>query len=308
MESESFECAIIGAGPAGLTAAIYLARYLRKIIVLDSGQSRARWIPRSHNCPGFPEGVSGLELLTRLREQAQRYGVSVTQNEVTSLAPVNTDMFELGASELVARARYVLLATGMLDEQPDVGGLRTAIEQGHVRLCPVCDGYEVRGKDVAVFGPADKVVEKALFLRPYTDRLTVLLQGAQPLNRQQRARLERQSITIVDSGVCEWLIEGDEISAILTDGSRYSIDVLYPALGGRVRASLAVKLGAECTASGYLKVDQHQRTTVPRLYAAGDVVDELSQICVGTAHAAIAATDIYNALRREREGEWNESN
>jgi thioredoxin reductase (NADPH) len=288
---------VVGAGPAGLTAAVYLARYLRKIMVFDTGQSRARWIPRSHNCPGFPEGISGLELLTRLREQAQRYGVGVTSAEVTSIEIATAGDFVVTAGELVTRARFVLLATGMIDAQPDIGGLRTAIEQGHVRLCPVCDGYEARGKEVAVFGRPDRVTEKALFLRPYTDRLTVLLQGKQQLEADQRDRLRRESIMIVDCGVADWLVAGDEITAVLEDGSRYSIDVLYPALGGKVRAQLATRLGAKCTASGYLQVDAHQRTTVPRLYAAGDVVDELSQICVGTAHAAIAATDIYNEIR-----------
>jgi thioredoxin reductase (NADPH) len=304
LQLQTVECAVIGAGPAGLTAAIYLARYLRKIVVFDSGQSRARWIPRSHNCPGFPEGISGLELLTRLREQAQRYGVSVTPSEVASLEIAPSGDFEIAAGEIVMRARFVLLATGMVDAQPDIGGLRSAIEQGHVRLCPVCDGYEARGKEVAVFGPPDRVTEKALFLRPYTDRLTVLLQGKQELGVDQRDRLTRESITIVDCGVADWLVEGDEITAVLEDGSRYSIDVLYPALGGKVRAQLATRLGANCTSSGYLQVDAHQRTSVPRLYAAGDVVDELSQICVGTAHAAIAATDIYNEIRRgSRESE-----
>jgi thioredoxin reductase (NADPH) len=301
LEPQTFECAIVGAGPAGLTAAIYLARYLRKIIVFDSGQSRARWIPRSHNCPGFPEGISGLELLTRLREQAQRYGVAVTPAEVSSIKRTESGLFELAASSLISRARYVLLATGMLDAQPEMGGLRTAIEQGHVRLCPVCDGYEVIDKEVAVFGPPDRATEKALFLRPYTERVTVLLEGKQRLDSNQRACLERQSIRIIDCGVAEWLLEGDEITAILEDGSRYSIDVLYPALGGKVRAHLATQLGAACTESGYLKVDAHQRTDVPGLYAVGDVVDELSQICVGTAHAAIAATDIYNVLRRQQQ-------
>jgi thioredoxin reductase (NADPH) len=302
LEPESFECAIIGAGPAGLTAAIYLARYLRKIIVFDSGQSRARWIPRSHNCPGFPEGISGLELLTRLREQGQRYGVSVTPGEVTSIQRTESGSFELVAGTLVTRAQVVLLATGMLDAQPEIGGLRSAIEQGHVRLCPVCDGYEVRGKEVAVFGPAERAAEKALFLRPYTERITVLLEGKHKLNSHHRDCLERQAIKVIDCGVSNWLVEGDEITAMLEDGSRYSVDVLYPALGGKVRAQLATHLGAECTESGYLKVDAHQRTTVPGLYAAGDVVDELNQICVGTAHAAIAATDIYNVLRKGQQG------
>ncbi len=295
-----YECVVIGAGPAGLTAAIYLARYRRRLVVFDSGQSRAEWIPRSHNCPGFPDGVPGSELLGRLREQAQRYGVQITRAEVTDLQRRSEGGFEITAGDQHITASKVLLATGMVDAQPEMDHLRKAIREGHVRLCPVCDGFEVIDKDVAVFGPRDKAVEKALFLRPYTERITVMVAGDAPLTEEQRQQLSRAGVRVESRRVIDWELDDEDLTAIMDDGSRQSIDVLYPALGGRVRGELAIKLGAECETSGYLKADAHQRTTIPDLYAAGDVVNELSQICVATGHAAIAATDIYNTLRREQ--------
>lgn len=291
------ECIVIGAGPAGLTAAIYLARYRRRIVVFDGGASRAALIPRSHNCPGFPDGLPGKELLGRLREQAERYGARVTPGEVTDLRRLPNGEFEAIAGDDRVKARKVLLATGVEDVQPDIENLRRAIREGHVRLCPVCDGYEVIDKDVAVLGPADKAVAKAFFLRPYTEKLTVMLTRGSALDDDQRAGLEDAGVRWFDSPVVDLMLDDDEIRVVLADGGEYTVDVLYPALGGNVRAGLAARLGAECTPEGYLKADAHQRTTVPGLYAAGDVVNELNQICVAAGHAAIAATDIYNSLR-----------
>jgi thioredoxin reductase (NADPH) len=234
-----------------------------------------------------------------LREQAQRYGVNVTRAEVTNIAR-DDDGFVVSTREHTVHSRKVLLATGMVDAQPEMEHLRSAIRDGHVRLCPVCDGYEVIDKDVAVFGPPEKAVEKALFLRPYTERITVMLAGDHDLTAEQCAKLEEGGVNVERERVLDWVLDDTDITAIMADGSQRMIDVLYPALGGRVRGELAVRLGAECESTGYLKADAHQQTTVSGLYAAGDVVNELNQICVATGHAAIAATDIYNTLRKEQ--------
>jgi thioredoxin reductase (NADPH) len=296
------ECVIVGGGPAGLTAAIYLARYRRRIALFDLGESRAAWIPRSHNCPGFPQGISGKELLARLTEQVQQYQVNVVRAEVNQITRLGTGGFVVRAGAVCLTTRKVLLASGIVDTEPDMEHLRAAIRDGHIRICPVCDGFEVIDKDVAVFGPAEKATQKALFLRPYTSTLTVLLSRGDSLSTEQRGLLGTAGIRWEDQCVDELSIEGDDVVAILTDGRRYAIDVLYPALGSTIRSRLAVDLGAQCTEEGYLKTDDHQHTSVPGLYAAGDVVAELNQICVATGHAAIAATAIYNELRKEQQG------
>lgn len=296
------ECVIVGGGPAGLTAAIYLARYRRRIAIFDHGDSRAAWIPRSHNCPGFPQGISGKELLARLTEQVQQYGVEVVRAEVNQITRSVNGGLVVRARDLCWSTRTVLLASGIVDIEPDMENLRSAIRGGHIRICPVCDGFEVIDKDVAVFGPAEKATQKALFLRPYTSTLTVLLSRGERLSTAQRELLGAAGIRWEDDCVDVLSIKGDDVVATLTDGRRYTIDVLYPALGSRIRSRLAVDLGAQCTEEGYLTTDAHQRTSVPGLYAAGDVVAELNQICVATGHAAVAATAIYNELRKEQQG------
>lgn len=291
------ECAIVGGGPAGLTAAIYLARYRRRIVLFDKGESRLALIPRSHNCPGYPHGISGPELLSRLREQVEHYSVEIVAAEVTSIIRRSASEFELIAGQQRVTSRIILLATGISDVQPQIPRLRHAIRTGHVRLCPVCDGYEVIDKDVAVFGPPDKAVEKALFLRPYTAKLAVLLTDHAKVTAEQRAALTDAAIHLHEQPVTDFFIEDDEVTAVLADATRHRVEVLYPALGSLVHSNLAIALGARCTQTGHLEVDAHQRTNVPGVYAAGDVVNELNQISVAVGHAAIAATDIYNTLR-----------
>lgn len=291
------DCIVIGAGPGGLTAAIYLARFRLRIAVFDSGASRAALIPRSRNYPGFPDGVGGPELLVRLREQAAEYGVRVIAEEVTKLRRAG-EGFEATTVARRVRGRTVLLATGMQDAQPDIENLRTAIHEGHVRLCPVCDGFEVIGKSVGVFGPPERAVAKALFLRPFTANLTVLLSEGS-LSAQQREELHRADVHFSEARVIDLSFHEDRVAARLSDGGVLEVEVLYPALGCCVRSALGVSVGAECNEEGFIKTDDHLRTCVPGLYAVGDVVNELNQICVASGHAAIAATDIYNRLRKQ---------
>jgi thioredoxin reductase (NADPH) len=131
---ESFDCLIIGGGPAGLTAAVYLARYRRRIMLFDGGDSRASLKPKSHNYPGFPEGVSGPELLLALRKQAQAYGVQMIGARITELKR-DAEGFTATSDREVIKAQFVLLATGIVDESPDVPGLDEAIAKGSIRYC-----------------------------------------------------------------------------------------------------------------------------------------------------------------------------
>jgi thioredoxin reductase (NADPH) len=192
---EKVDCLIVGAGPAGLTAAIYLARYRRKTALVDSGPSRASYIPVSRNYPGFPQGISGNDLLARLRAQAARYGVEVRNGRVEDLR-VQDDAFvaSFGDAEIVARC--VLLATGIVDDEPPIAGLYEAIRLGCIRQCPVCDGYDVIDQAIAVVGPAQRTVPHALFLRTYSaDVITLFIWGDDhALSEDQRRKLHEAGI------------------------------------------------------------------------------------------------------------------
>jgi thioredoxin reductase (NADPH) len=132
------DCIVVGAGPGGLTAAVYLARYLREVVVLDDGRSRAKWIPRSHNCPGYPDGIPGPELLDRLRRQAARYGAPMLAGEVEALER-RDGRFAAVVGGRTMFARAALLATGVEDVQAPIADVADAVRRGLVRHCPACD-------------------------------------------------------------------------------------------------------------------------------------------------------------------------
>ena len=292
-ERDLLDCVIVGGGPAGLTAAIYLARYRRKLALIDAGESRAALIPVSHNYPGF-RGIAGPALLTRLRDQAKQYGVSITPGNVTRLER-RAGCFTAHSSEGDFRARCVLLATGLLDNEPGIPGLAEAVSCGAIRFCPICDGYEAMDRRIGVLGTFSSGRTKALFLRTYTRDATLFTTDGEPEPSASVGELRRSGVKLA-VGPVKVDCQGSEVMITSRDGAVHHLDALYPALGCTVRSDLAVGLGAACTQSGNLLVDGHQSTSVAGLYAAGDVVSDLHQLSVALGHAAIAATAIHNAL------------
>jgi thioredoxin reductase (NADPH) len=298
--SEPLDCLIVGAGPAGLTGALYLARYRRNFVLADSGSSRASLIPCTHNYPGFPDGISGVELLIRLKEQAERYGAVVTHGTVTNIRR-DQDGFVARLGEETIRTRKVLLTTGVVDRKPALPNLREIIYRGNMRLCPICDGYEAIDRKVAVLGPVDEALKKLLFLRTYTRDLTFLPVGGPVLLTDEQAQsLRKLGVPLPLEAIADLRVEGDEITAIMANGAKHSVEVLYPALGSDPRSELLTDLGGAVNENGCILTDAHQETTIPGFYAAGDVVNELNQMAVATAHAAIAATAIHNRLNEEQ--------
>jgi thioredoxin reductase (NADPH) len=172
MMSEPLDCLVIGAGPAGLTAAIYLARYRRRFTVLDGGASRASLIPTSHNLPGFPEGIHGTVLLDRMTEQARRNGASIVPATAAALKRTDRGMFIAKTNIGEIYARTVLLATGVADRHPDVSDLHDAIQRGLIRYCAVCDGFEAMDRRVGVLGRGTSGFGEALFLCTYSADIT----------------------------------------------------------------------------------------------------------------------------------------
>jgi thioredoxin reductase (NADPH) len=296
------DCLIVGAGPAGLIAAIYLARYRRRVKLVDAGSSRASLIPTSHNYPGFPDGIGGDEILARLRQQARRYGVEITDGVVDRLSIQDDGSFIGNCGAEAIHAATVLLATGVIDIEPELPKLADAIKQGYVRHCPICDGYEVIDQKVAVIGYGKKLVKEALFIRTYTSDLTLFSLGRElELEDTDRTLLADHGIRIIEDPIAEVCIEGRKIEALRSaDGKAHRFDTLYSALGTKVRSELAIDLGVECDDLGDLLVDPKRlQTSLPGLYAAGDVVNGLNQISVAAGHAAVAATSIHHKLSRQ---------
>ncbi|MBS7458081.1 NAD(P)/FAD-dependent oxidoreductase [Coralloluteibacterium stylophorae] len=298
-DDDLLDCLIIGAGPAGLTAATYLARFRRRIALVSAGESRAHWIPVSHNCPGFPFGVSGTDLLAKLARQAAEYGVAPVEARIDALAR-DGDGFLACSGERRWRARSVLVATGVVDRMPDIEGLDEGIAAGAIRICAVCDAYEARDHRIGVYGPPATVIGHACFLRTFSRQVTVVLSEAGRLTAEAIARAAALGVRVLPPPEALTLVRdaAGAVVACRVDGEAgaHEFDALYPVLGADAKAGLAQALGAEVDAAGELVVDAHLQTSLPNLYAAGDVVSALNQISVAVGHAAIAATAIHNRL------------
>jgi thioredoxin reductase (NADPH) len=296
-DDQILDCLVVGAGPAGLTAAIYLARFRREFRVIESGASRAAWIPRSHNHPGFPGGVRGKTLLARMRRQAETYGARIDAGRVEDLRR-EEGLFVAGSSLGEIRARTVILATGVLDNEPNLPDLDSAVAKGLVRICPICDGYEVTDQRVGVLSHDAHGAAEARFLTTYTRDIALIHVGApDALPDEERRRLAADGIELIETPIESVRFEKRRITALCFDGRARAFDSIYSALGVTPRIQLAVKAGAELDESGRLVVGDHQETSVPGLYAAGDVVRGLNQISTAEGEAATAATDIHNRLR-----------
>ncbi|HWP18700.1 MAG TPA: NAD(P)/FAD-dependent oxidoreductase [Burkholderiaceae bacterium] len=290
---------VVGAGPAGLTAALYLHRFHRRVLCCNSGPSRAVRIPRSHNFPGFPDGIPGDELLARLRRQLQAVGGGVRQARVAGLRREPEGLFvaQVGAEEV--RARAVVLATGVEDVLPEIDGVEDLLRERLLRFCPICDGHEASGRCIAILGTGDHVWREAEFVRHYSEDVTIVEPHAAQVEPAGEGQVRRVPGVRQVVGPCRRMARKDDRLCVeMEDGTVHVFDTMYIALGVRAHSELGIALGAEADERGGLRIDSHAQTSVPGLYAIGDVASALDQIVVGLAHAALAATHIHNTLRQ----------
>lgn len=294
------DCLVVGGGPAGLTAAVYLARFHLDTLVVDGGKSRAAMIPCTHNHAGFPEGIAGKELIARMKTQAQEYGAKIVDGYVTRLDRTEQGFAANWGSGDVA-AKTVLLATGVTNRRPpmDEDLHDEALARGLIRYCPICDGYEVTDKKVGVIGSDSHGVAEAMFIRSFTADVTLIAPDkALKLKPEDHEKLKAADIDCAD-GPAQAVAISDECIVVDTADGHFAFDSVYPALGSDTHVQLAEQVGARLSETGCIGVDAHQRTNVPGLYAAGDVVIGLDQISHAMGEGGVAATTIRNDLAKE---------
>jgi len=289
------DVAIIGGGPAGLTAAIYLARFRRSVVLIDANQSRVAKIPRSHNYPGFAEGIAGSALLESLRSQLQHYDVRTVAAHAER-AQREAGGFTVHWPAGSARARLLLLATGVTDIAPVMPHVLEAVRAGALRHCPVCDAFEVIDQVVGVYANGPAGVGEAVYLRHFSENVVLFMEeGARTLSPAERRRLTEAGIRCPEEAVRS--IRHGHTQVTVVHGERETAcDTLYCALGLDVHAQLARALGARTDDDGYVIVDAHHATNVEGLYAVGDVAQGLNQIAVAAGGAATAASAMHRHL------------
>jgi thioredoxin reductase (NADPH) len=286
------DCLIIGAGPAGMTAALYLHRFRRTVHIVDCGESRALLIPASHNCPGFSRGISGEELLQRIKDHLSLYNLSIIPERINTIESLEGH-FTANQKYL---SRTILLATGIKDIQP-LSQLEPLIKSGLMGLCPVCDAYEVIDKRIAVIGFGTKALNEALFLRRYSSRISILTQGVKnSFSSQQLKKIKQAQIKIMSESILD--IKKEKGLTCYFNSGFIIYDRMYSALGCRENNELAKILELKLK-QDKLIVDKYQQTSRKGVFAAGDIVSGLNQITVAQGQAAIAASAINTFLNKK---------
>lgn len=297
---EPWECVVVGAGPAGLSAALYMARFRRRVLVVHDGKSRALRIPKTHNVPGFPDGVEGSGLIERMGGHARRYGAQVRDAEITAASHDGVFVLETAEGDRI-QSQALILATGLYLNEPPLPHAEheAAIRAGVLRYCPICDGFEHTGQRIAVLGCDTSGAAEALFLRQYSDDVTLLPMDMPELDAEQRQRLAGAGVVVEVRPVARLVPRDDAFEIHLEGASQPQVfGVVYPALGTRQRTELAAMLGLRLDDAGAVDAHAPLGTAVPGLYCAGDIVDGLDQISVAMGHGAVAATRAHNWLRK----------
>ncbi|MQY35641.1 Thioredoxin reductase [Streptomyces sp. RB17] len=287
---------VVGGGPAGLSAALYLARYNREVLVFDTGHGRSTHHQTNHNYLGFPEGVPTVDLRKLGREQLSRYaGVQVLHHLITHAEGDAERGFTVRSQGHSWRARALVLATGVLDHFPHFEGWESYVGRS-MFWCITCDGYENRGRSILVVGHTDAAAGEAMQLHSLTDRVRVLTNsGSDEISPKFRRRLENAGIPVVHDRIGE--VEGADgmLSAVLTrEGRRLELDALFSIQGATPETTLARQLGVRLAPTGYVQVDSEQKTSVPGVYAAGDLTALHSHQVTAAVHEGAQAASAAN--------------
>ena len=296
--NDLYDCIVIGAGPAGLSASLFLARYLHKTLTFHHNSPRNEYAHGVHGFLGH-HGIPPAELLARGRDEVTKHGGLIIEACVTAVEAVSPEHFRVFAGEKkVFESKRLLLATGLRDLTPDCPGFREFYGLS-VHHCPDCDGYEVKDKRVAVLSHDDNSVGFAANLLTWTRDLTFLSDGREILS-SDRAKLDELEIAIRTEAVAA--LEGDKQSGqlkrvIFSEGEPLECDALFFNLGTELATdfhkTLGCRLDPDC---GLLWVDEDHQTSVKGVYAAGDVTPRSQLAVVAAAEGAMAAIHIHHSL------------
>lgn len=295
---DDFDVAIVGGGPAGLTASVFLARYLRAVVLIDSGDPR-NWETRGINgFLGLP-GVKPAELRGRGRDEARKYDVALVDATVDRARLLSDDRFKLSTHDGADfHARRVLLAIGLKDVWPDIPGLERAYgETAHV--CPDCDGYEVRDKKTVVIGRGRKAVGMALNLCAWTSEIIICTNGEPPEmdEAEYSGKLDALNIPVLTERVsCVRVSKGRVYCLELESGMQLDAERIFFAIGQYPADDLGAQLGCKRDSGGHIVVDEHCQTSVMNVFAAGDIIPGPQLAIAAASDGAIAALAIHKSL------------
>ena len=293
----SWDCIVVGAGPAGLNAALVLGRARRRVLVLDGGAPRNHATHEMHGVLGH-DGLDPAELRARGRAELARYGVEVVSADVRDAEALDGGL-RLSWGESADVTRTVILATGMLDEVPDIPGF-AEVWGTSAHTCPYCDGFEHRDERLAVLAAGARGEHLAILLRQWSDDVVWLSNGSHDLATDQLAHVEAVGVSVIEAPVVGLDSDAGRLRRVrLGDGRTLERDALFFFVGWHLRTGLARALGCELRDDASIVVDSDQATTVDRVYAAGNCADPRALVPVAAGSGVAAAVAINARLSFE---------
>ncbi|MCG7382396.1 NAD(P)/FAD-dependent oxidoreductase [Paenibacillus sp. ACRRY] len=296
-----YDCIIVGGGLAGLQAAIQLGRYSsHQVLVVDAGEGRSTLCRTYHNILGFPEGVSGEELRSKGRMQAEKTGVAFEKDRIIQAERVGEQIQLTGSSGRSYSARTVLLATGLSDRFPAIPGLRPTLGRS-VYVCPDCDGYEIQDRRTILLGSGEAGANMAMILIERTDDLLYINHEQKPISAELHRSMKEAGVRYLEAAVQEvQQTEDGHITGVLTeDGQIYESERGFIAFGGnRVHFELAEQLGAVIADNKHVEADRRSLQAAPNVWIAGDLGLHAEQATVAMGEGSIAAIWIHKELQK----------
>lgn len=292
-----FDVAIVGAGPAGLSAGIWLARFLHDVVIIDSGDPRNWEAQEVHGFLGF-ERVRPAELRGRGRQSCREYGATLLDAHIERAYRHGPQRFELLTDDdRTIQARRLLLTMGIHDDWPDIPGLDRCYGTT-VHTCPNCDGYESQQTSTAVIGDGPKAISVALALTTWTDQITICTHGAPPrFDEATCETLERLQIEVITKPI--ELLEEDhrQLQSIhFADDHTLECQHLFIAMGQHARDHIGAQVGCNRDEYGFITIDAHHHTSVWNVFAAGDITPGAQLAIRAAAGGAEAALSIHHSL------------
>ena len=295
-----YDAAIVGGGLAGLSAALYLGRSRRDTLLIHSGHSMAKWEQDVQNYLGFPDGISGNDLLTRGFAQVRRFGVEVADDEIHALERDHEGMFQLTGIAQRYVARRVLLSTGLTHVPPDIPGVKDCLGKS-LFFCKDCDAYRVRNRSIVIVGRNNEAAEYALSMLLFTSRILICTNGKTPRwDTAHAGWLAEYSIPVTHRSIRSISHDDGQISAVVFDDSEsLPTHAVFTTRGDVFHHDLAEQAGAQLDEEGQITVDHRMRTSVPGLYAAGCVTPANCQMIIAAGQGATAGQAINRDLFKE---------
>ena len=288
-----FDSIIIGSGPAGISASIYMARAELKVLVISKQEGTLDKAEKIENYYGFENPITGTELKQNGIRQAKRLGVNILEKEVVGIKYSDNDCYEVVVANQSIQEKYiaktVVLATGVNRNKASINGI-TEFEGRGISYCAICDAAFYRNKNVAVLGNGDYAIEEIQQLLPVANSVMMITDGKQPVEYRN------ENVSINTKKIREFRGFGKIQEIEFEDNSKQEIDGVFIAQGVASSVDFAKKLGAKVE-NNYIVVNEKMETNVPNIYACGDCTGGVLQISKAVYEGTIAGLEIIKKLK-----------